>query len=179
MGENQEVMKAAMGVDRANCEACCHYERAYTSHEYPLDYDPPACHKKGREHVGNLKSFPFQTEQKCFEPDFWWTKYAEEINGDDEHDKEVAKRFREACDSYCSPTNMDFQTADYDDLCGCVSAPVPVYLGHLWKDASGKERVNHEATRRLIEDSKGDRVVLANCEKCGGSGLKDSPHKGK
>jgi len=49
------------------------------------------------------------------------------------------------------------------------------YIGadpkYKWKDRHGEDCANHEATQALITNAKGNRIVLANCEKCGGSGI--------
>ena len=66
---------------------------------------------------------------------------------------------------------LDFQTAPYDELCGCVGAVIPGHMLHLWPDDGSP---NHKATEDLIRSSKGRRTVMVNCEKCGGTGLKGS-----
>lgn len=47
----------------ANCLNCAHItdenDDCYSSKSWYI------CEKKGREHVSNLKSFPFKTPQKC------------------------------------------------------------------------------------------------------------------
>ena len=41
------------------------------------------------EHYENLKTFPFKTEQKCWEPEFWHSMFTDNIkNG--EHDEVMA-----------------------------------------------------------------------------------------
>jgi hypothetical protein len=64
----------------------------------------------------------------------------------------------------------DFQTAPYDQLCGCVAVLVPSAANHAYQK-NGKEVVNHEMTRMLIEQGKHQRIVDASCEKCGGTGI--------
>ena len=62
---------------------------------------------------------------------------------------------------------LDFQTAPYKTLCGCVSVMIPPGTNHLWKD----DQPNHEATAHLIRNAVGNRVVLSDCPKCGGTGI--------
>lgn len=64
--------------------------------------------------------------------------------------------------------DLDFQTAPYEKLCGCVSALIPCGLNHLWKG----DKPNHEATESLITRAVGNRIVLSDCESCGGIGIK-------
>ena len=64
-------------------------------------------------------------------------------------------------------TPLDFQTAPYEALCGCVGAPLPMGLNYLWPEG----KPNHEATERLIRDSAGNRTVMVNCPKCKGTGI--------
>lgn len=66
---------------------------------------------------------------------------------------------------------LDFQTAPYEALCGCVAVDVPASASWAYQD-HGVEVANHEMTRRLIEANPRRRIVLANCQKCHGSGLK-------
>ena len=57
-----------------SCEECAHYSPAFTSYEYPDDYDPPSC--SVREANANLKTFPFKhAPQRCFELHFWCSAY--------------------------------------------------------------------------------------------------------
>jgi hypothetical protein len=64
---------------------------------------------------------------------------------------------------------MSFQTAPYDELCGCVAAMIPTgFYSRKWD----KGEADHDATRTLLENSQGCRVVDADCPKCHGFGLK-------
>jgi hypothetical protein len=62
----------------------------------------------------------------------------------------------------------DFQTVPYEELCGCVSALIPSALEHKWKD----NQPNHEATKQLLNSTKGQRIVDADCLICKGTGIK-------
>lgn len=70
-----EELKAALGIESANCASCCHLsqesEGDYGQYTYFLCDDTPG--------KANLKSFPFKKEQACWQPDFWATKLAAEI----------------------------------------------------------------------------------------------------
>lgn len=60
-----------------------------------------------------------------------------------------------------------FQTAPYEKLCGCVSAPIPTWAERQFKD----DVPNIEATRRLIESHEGCRMVDADCPICDATGM--------
>ena len=66
---------------------------------------------------------------------------------------------------------LDFHTAPYEALCGCVAVEVPRHCNYAYQTPYGVERVNHDMTRQLIENGKGCRNVMANCPKCHGTGL--------
>jgi hypothetical protein len=62
---------------------------------------------------------------------------------------------------------IDFQECPYDILCGCVAIFIPSHMQYLWNKGP-----NLEATKRLLENGKGKRIVLADCPCCSGSGIK-------
>ena len=69
---------------------------------------------------------------------------------------------------------LDYQTAPYEALCGCVGCFVPAAANHMYQEYGPngpQERVNHTATEMLLRGAVGCRIVLANCDKCGGTGL--------
>ncbi len=71
----------------------------------------------------------------------------------------------------CNPRLVvppDFQTAPYDDLCGCVAALIPDWA----VDQFQPDRANIEGTKRLLEMPETQRIVEANCPKCGGTGIR-------
>ena len=49
----------------ASCKNCCHCEDVSDGPEYGSPFY--ACTKEGKEHMSNLKGFPFKTTQKCCE----------------------------------------------------------------------------------------------------------------
>lgn len=53
---------------------------------------------------------------------------------------------------------MDFQTAPYEGLCGCVSIIT-------------NREMPPNIVEHLIRNMTGQRNVCANCEICGGSGI--------
>jgi mono/diheme cytochrome c family protein len=65
---------------------------------------------------------------------------------------------------------LDFQSAPYEALCGCVAALVPRAADWAYQ-YHGEERSNPHMTRRLIEQAVGERIVMANCHRCHGTGL--------
>lgn len=74
---SHEQMKAAVGIARANCESCVHLgcESDGGEPEYAVAW--PACDKVARYQY--LKSFPFKKEMGCWEPNFWYSKFAEQL----------------------------------------------------------------------------------------------------
>jgi hypothetical protein len=60
---------------------------------------------------------------------------------------------------------VDFQTAPYEQLCGCVSAEIPPGAKWMW------DKPNPHATEHLIRQATGRRMVCANCPDCGGTGI--------
>lgn len=71
-----EQLKIAVGIEKASCHSC-----AYRGDE-PVDdyYSVPVCNK--HEHYSYLKPFPFKTEQKCWTPNFWHSKFTNLIDGE-------------------------------------------------------------------------------------------------
>ena len=51
----------------ANCNNCRHIDDVGDGWEYGM---PPwwVCEKPGKQHMSNLKGYPFKTKQKCWEP---------------------------------------------------------------------------------------------------------------
>lgn len=88
-----EHIKKELGLEDCSCLSCCHCR-----HETDGDYGEIdwgwRCDKEGREFVSNLKSFPFKKNQECFFPEFWLTRFAENINGEDKHDNQIYASYR-------------------------------------------------------------------------------------
>jgi hypothetical protein len=68
-----------------------------------------------------------------------------------------------------STCSMSFQTAPFEELCGCVSAPIYGQLERLW-DKLEPWQQKHYAEMN-IRRSKGNRMYDGDCEKCGATGL--------
>lgn len=69
----------------ASCGNCAHCSDLSDGPEYgPSFY---GCEKPGREHMSNLKGFPFKTSQKCCELSFIHL-----VDWDEEHKKAAALR---------------------------------------------------------------------------------------
>jgi hypothetical protein len=70
-------MKEAVGIPTANCLTCSHLgsedDGGYP--EYAVSWS--VCRKFKRYEF--LKPFPFKTEQKCWEPEFWHSKFTKLI----------------------------------------------------------------------------------------------------
>lgn len=82
-----EAIKNAVGIEIANCETCANIGSEDDGGEPEYAKSWPVCRKF--KHYENLKTFPFKTEQKCWEPEFWHSKFTDNIkNG--EHDEVLA-----------------------------------------------------------------------------------------
>lgn len=70
MSELEKIMPRGYAPDvggnpiLTSCDNCLYCIDDSDGYEYGPSYY--ICTKKGREHVSNLKYFPFQTPQKCF-----------------------------------------------------------------------------------------------------------------
>lgn len=85
-----EEMKAATGIKCANCETCQNLGSDGDGPEYNGSW--PICNKVDR--FGYLKSFPFKKEMKCWEPDFWQSKFTDKIQtAEDDEMKRLADAF--------------------------------------------------------------------------------------
>lgn len=95
-----EDMKARLGIDKANCGTCCHLGSEDDGNYPEFAISWPVCHKY--EQIANLKGFPFKGEAKCWEPEFWASKFADDIKTG-EHDEIMAAidRFVAARDAVC------------------------------------------------------------------------------
>lgn len=90
----QSTLKERTGIECANCESCV-YLGSESDGNYPeFAISWPVCRKFERYQY--LKPFPFKTEQKCWEPDFWASKFAEKIDGSDESVLSAIDDFKQA-----------------------------------------------------------------------------------
>ena len=97
MENNLQKVKDAVGIRCANCLTCAHKSRDGDGNEpeYATSWD--ICDKF--PHYANLKSFPFKNDQKCWEPEFWCSKFAHEIKtGDHEEVLGLIAKFMAAID---------------------------------------------------------------------------------
>ena len=94
-----EYLKEKTGIKTANCETCM-YRDSDGDGNYPeMEITWPICEKIPR--MGNLRSFPFKKEMKCWEPEFWFSKFAERIKTGT--DKEV----KSAIDAFCEAIKIN------------------------------------------------------------------------
>ena len=87
-----ETLKAATGIDCANCETCAHLG---TDGDGGLN-SWLVCEKEGHERYQYLKPFPFRTEQRCWEPCFWSSKFSDLIDGSYSSVQTACKEFNHA-----------------------------------------------------------------------------------
>lgn len=96
-----EEMKSRLGIKCANCSTCMHLGSDSDGGEPEYSVNWQVCYKFDRYH--HLKPFPFKTEQKCWEPDFWASKFTEIVNGSDESMDRAIDAFVKARDITHSP----------------------------------------------------------------------------
>lgn len=86
-------MKAAVGVKCANCETCKHLGSDGDGPEYNGSW--PVCNKVDR--YGYLRSFPFKKDMPCWEPDFWKSKFCQDMKtGTEAELGRLVKQYRKA-----------------------------------------------------------------------------------
>ncbi len=88
-------LKQASGISCANCSTCVYLGTDSDGNypEYAVSWD--VCEKF--EGYKNLKSFPFKKEMPCWEPEFWHSKFTEEIkSGEHEEVMELVGKFSDA-----------------------------------------------------------------------------------
>jgi hypothetical protein len=83
-----DEMKLRMGVEKANCETCTYLGSDGDGYEYNGTW--PVCDKIDR--MSYLKSFPFKKEMKCWQPNFWLSKFAGLIRRGHDHECMVAAK---------------------------------------------------------------------------------------
>ena len=75
-----EALKEAVGIETASCASCRHLGSDGDGDE--VNYRSwPVCDKVPR--FNNLLSFPFRKEMTCWRPNFWHSKFADEITDSD------------------------------------------------------------------------------------------------
>ena len=90
-----EQMKNALGIKCANCMTCKHLGSESDGNFPEMATHWHVCRKKGNERYENLKPFPFKTEQKCWQPEFWHSKFTDTIDGSDESVGKAIEQFTE------------------------------------------------------------------------------------
>ena len=87
-----EKIKTATGIDVANCSTCSWLGSDGDGDEYNGTW--PVCNKT--ERMSNLSSFPFKKEMKCWEPEFWASKFSNMVRDDDRSLDAALDAFRDA-----------------------------------------------------------------------------------
>ena len=74
-----EEIKKATGIECANCSTCRHKGTDGDGYEYNGEWDICEHPDKRIQQYSNLKTFPFKKDMKCWEPNFWHSKFADRI----------------------------------------------------------------------------------------------------
>ena len=93
-----ELLKEKMGISVANCKTCMHRGSDGDGNYPEIEVTCPICDKI--ERMGNLNAFPFKKEMKCWEPEFWCSRFVDTIkNGTDEEVQLAVDAFCKAKES--------------------------------------------------------------------------------
>lgn len=84
-------IKNAVGIDKAHCTTCHHLRAEGDGLEY--DNNWLVCDKI--ERYGHLKTFPFKREMKCWQPNFWHSKFTAMIKKGTDAEVQAAR------DAFC------------------------------------------------------------------------------
>lgn len=91
-----DQIKIAVGIEKANCNSCAYLGSECDGGEPEYSQSWPVCRKFPLYEY--LKPFPFRTEQKCWEPNFWHSKFTELIDGSDDSLNSAFGAFNAACE---------------------------------------------------------------------------------
>jgi hypothetical protein len=108
-----DVIKIAVGIEKANCSTCANLSSESDGGEPEYSESWPVCMKFSRYEF--LKPFPFKTEQKCWEPEFWHSKFTSIVDGTDESVMKATGAFKEALESVSVP-NTSTDTNDNKEV---------------------------------------------------------------
>ncbi len=98
MGKNKspdliKLLKEALGIKKANCSTCIHIDDVGDG----VEYSSSCLVCTTNNGYGNLKSFPFKKDMKCWEPGFWHSKFQDMIkNGTDAEELAAYDSFKTA-----------------------------------------------------------------------------------
>lgn len=84
-------MTTADQVSTVGCTSCSHYSSESDGERGEI-FCGHRCELNPRWQ--NLKSFPFKKKMKCHVLGFWHSNFAEELNGDDFHDRKVFNKWQ-------------------------------------------------------------------------------------
>lgn len=90
----QLKIKSIVDIARANCETCANIGNEDDGNYPEFAIGWAVCRKFPRYQY--LKPFPFKTEQKCWEPEFWHSKFAAMVDGTDKSVHRAIDAFKEA-----------------------------------------------------------------------------------
>jgi hypothetical protein len=87
-----EELKEKLGIKNANCSTCSCIDDVGDGPEYNGSW--LVCSKIAR--MGNLKSFPFKKDMKCWQPSFWHSKFTDFLDGTGESEVRATNAWRSA-----------------------------------------------------------------------------------
>lgn len=94
-----DKMKEVTGITDASCQTCPYIDDVSDGWEYGQEPYYVCSHPK-HKHKSNLKGFPFKTDQICWVPQFWASKFSGMIRtGEDEEINDLYRQFNEAVKS--------------------------------------------------------------------------------
>jgi len=88
-------LRASTGISCSNCSTCAYQGRDSDGGEPEYSISWPVCEKFGQYQY--LKSFPFKKEMACWEPEFWLSKFTDQITtGADQEVLDACGKFADA-----------------------------------------------------------------------------------
>jgi len=86
----------ATGIETPNCESCIWLSSDDDGSDYPT-FSWPICSRDNIHSVSELRSFPFKKPMRCWESNFWHSKFAALIQtGSDQEMLDALNQYREA-----------------------------------------------------------------------------------
>jgi len=88
-------LRDATGISCSNCSTCAHQGTDNDGGEPENSTSWPVCDQF--EQYQYLKSFPFKKEMPCWEPEFWHSKFTDQLKtGSDQEFSDASDKFEDA-----------------------------------------------------------------------------------